>query len=340
MAFGMTGPPNAPARIVARLDNAQRNNRRAGLLFGVVKKYGDDRGSTLAALLTYYGFMSLFPMLLVFTTIVGFVGGRDIENTLIGAALRQLPVYGPELRAGVAHSLGGSWLGLGFGLAALLYGALGVTQTAQFAMAQVWNVPGVIRPGFVPRLVRGVVFLLALTVGIIVTAGLGGVATAGGQLLVTRVGVLVAALLLNIALFAVTFRILTPTVTEMRRLRAGAIFGGTGYTALVTLGTALAQHQLDRARAVYGQFGIVLGLISWLYLVSQLTLYAAELNVVRDQHLWPRGIVAPLTEADRRVLHDIAHQEQRHPDQRVGVGFEPGAVSEVNADARATPTPP
>ena len=86
---------------------------------------------------------------------------------------------------------------------------------------------------------------------------------------------------------------------------------------------------MNHAQAVYGQFGLVLGLIGWLYLVAQLTLYAAELNVVRSRHLWPRSIVQPpLTPADEQVLGDIARQEERRPEQHVEVGFEPPAAIE------------
>src|SRR5205085_1792262 len=140
--------------------------------------FGDDRGPSLAALLTYYGFMSLFPLLLVFTTIVGFIGNARIEHTLVGSALQQLPVYGDQLGQNVAHPLTGSWPALIFGIAWLLYGAQGAAQASQHAMAQLWNVPGVVRPGFVPRLGRGLLFFLALGAGVTVSAAISGVATA------------------------------------------------------------------------------------------------------------------------------------------------------------------
>lgn len=328
---------NPIERALRSLDGVQQRNRVAGLLFGVVKKYGDDRGPALAALLTHYGFMSLFPLLLVFTTILGFVGNADLQHTVVGDTLKQFPVYGQQL-GNVAHPLSGSAPGLAFGLLALLYGALGAAQSAQHAMAQVWNVPGVVRPGFAPRLARGLVFFVALGLAIVLTAALAGVATANGQRTIMRLAFSVAGLLINAGLYMVAFRILTPKTIRTGQLVPGAIVAGVGYTLLVTAGTALVQHQLRHAQVVYGQFGFVLGLIGWLYLVSQLTLYAAELNVVRSRRLWPRSIIQPpLTEADQQVLHDIARQEERRPEQRVGVGFGPNAADEAARDANQPP---
>jgi uncharacterized BrkB/YihY/UPF0761 family membrane protein len=220
------------------------------------------------------------------------------------------------------------------GLIGLLYGGLGVTQAAQHAMAQVWNVPGVVRPGFPVRMVRGILLLVTLAVGMAVSAGISGLATVAGHTLPFRIGFVAVGIVLNVGLAIVLFRVLTPRTVSTRCLMLGAVMAGTGYTVLLTVGTALVQHQLRHAQPVYGPFALVLGLIGWLYLVAQVVVYAAEANVVVMRHLWPRSIVQPpLTEADKRVLHDIAKQEQRRPEQRVGVGFEPNAELEVALDA-------
>ena len=124
---------------------------------------------------------------------------------------------------------------------------------------------------------------------------------------------------------------LTPKGVAPRSLVPGAIVGGIGYSILLAIGTALIQHQLKHSQAVYGQFGLVLGLMAWLALVAQLTVYAAEINVVLARHLWPRSVTPPLTDADRRALRDLAHQEERKPEERVAVGFAPDAVGEASA---------
>jgi YihY family inner membrane protein len=328
---------NPVERLVRGVDRVQQRNRFAGLIFGVVKKFGDDRGPFLSALLAYYGFMSLFPLLLVLTTILGFIGNAKLQSNLIGTTLNEFPVVGQQIGATASHPLKGNGVALAFGLLTLLHGSLGVAQAGQHAMAQVWNVPGVRRPGFLPRLARSLAFFTVLGTGVVVTTALSGLATVSGRALYLRAPVFLAEVGLNVGLYVAVFRVLTPKVIPTRAMVTGAVFGGLGYSVLLTIGTELVQHQLRHAQVLYGQFGFVLGLMAWLYLVAELTLYAAELNVVRSRHEWPRSIVQPpLTGADERVLGDIARQEERRPEQRVGVGFAPDAAGE---DAAGTGWP-
>jgi YihY family inner membrane protein len=304
-------------------DRLQQRSRVAAFVFAVVKKFGDDRGSSLAVMLTYYGFLSLFPLLLVLTTILGFIGNDRLSDNVIGETLSQFPVFGEQLGKDAAHPLSGNGVGLVIGLLVLLYGALGFAQAAQHTMAQVWNVPGVHRPGYVPRLARGLLFFATLGLGMAAGAVISVVVTGHGPGMGVRIVAFVATVVLNVVLFAVSFRILTPKPVGTRKLLPGAVLAGVGYSILLSAGTALIQRQLRHAQALYGQFAFVLGLIAWLYLVAQLTVYAAELNVVRARRLWPRSILQPpLTDADQRVLRDLAQQEERRPEQRVAVEFD------------------
>ena len=292
-------------------------------MVGVIKKFGDDRCSALAVMLTYYAFVSIFPLLLVLTTILGFIGNDSLSRNIIGTTLQQFPVFGQQIGKDAAHPLSGNGFGLIVGLLGTFYGSLGFAQAAQHAMAEVWNVPGVRRSGFFPRLARSVILFSVLGVGLAAATVVSSLVTLTGQPGVTRVLAFVGALILNVGLYLAAFRILTPKVIESKRLVPGAVVGGVGYSILLTLGAALIQHQLRHSEALYGQFAFVLGLIGWLLLVSQLSLYAAETNVVLARRLWPRSIVQPpLTDADERVLADIAHEGWRRPEQRVDVGFD------------------
>jgi YihY family inner membrane protein len=314
---------NPVERVLRSIDGWQQRSRVAGPAFGVVRKFGDDRGPSLAALLTYYGFMSLFPLLLVFTTLLGFIGNQHLEESVLGATLHQFPVVGQQIGKGVAHPLRGSGVALVVGLLGLVYGSLGVTQVAQRAMADVWNVPNVVRPGFFPRLGRSLAFLLVLVVGVGLTAAASALTTGSGHSVALRTLAGALGVVVDIAIYAAAFRVLTPRQVPTHLLWPGAVLGGIAYSILLAAGTALVQHQLRHAEALYGQFGFVLGLIGWLYLVAQVTIYAAELNVVWARRLWPRSILQPpLTKADERVLGAIARQEERRPEQTVEVGFE------------------
>jgi uncharacterized BrkB/YihY/UPF0761 family membrane protein len=128
---------------------------------------------------------------------------------------------------------------------------------------------------------------------------------------------------LNVALYWLAFRVLTPGEIATRDLLPGAVLGGVAWTALQGLGSWLVARQLSHTSELYGTFGVVLGLLFFLYLASQITIYAAEVNVVRARHLVPRSLAPPpLTDADETVLTDIAETEQRRTEESVDVSFE------------------
>jgi uncharacterized BrkB/YihY/UPF0761 family membrane protein len=132
----------------------------------------------------------------------------------------------------------------------------------------------------------------------------------------------------DVGLYILAFRVLTPKSIGTRSLVPGAVVAGIGWGILQLVGTYLVAHQLRHSSQIYGYFASILGLIAFLYLAAQITLYAAELNVVRTRHLYPRSIVQPpLTEADRRTLTGIAKEGERRPEQRVEVSY-PGPEDE------------
>lgn len=317
---------NPIERAVRRVDRLQQRTGPLAFLFSVFKKFGDDRGATLASQLAYYGFLSLLPALLAATTVIGYIGNDRAADSLVASVLGELPVFGEQIGPDAVRPIEGNWFGLTVGLLGLVYGALGVAQAGQHAMAQVWNVPGVDRPGFLPRLARSIGFVLLLGVGALGIAAVGGVGP-------TPVAVLLQ-VLATAALYVASFRILTPRAIPLRRLLPGALVAAVGYSLLLQLGTSLVRNQLDRSEDLYGQFALVLGLLGWLNLVSVISLYGAELNVVVARRLWPRSIVQPpLTTADEQVLSDIALQEERRPEQRVDVGFDDEPTDDLTPTA-------
>ena len=322
---------NAPApghhtfvRVLDRVDAWQQRHRVPAFVVGVLKKYGDDRGGQLAALIAYYGFLAMFPLLLVFVTVLGYVAHGDpgLRRDLLDTALADFPVVGQELRRNVS-ALGGNGVALVVGLLTLVWGSLGVAQVAQHAMAQVWNVPGVRRPGFGGRLVRSLLVLVVLAIAVVGTTALTTIATlvpGGSAVPIVSTALVVV---LNVALTWLAFRVLTPAEVATRDLLPGAVLGGVAWTALQALGGWLVARQLQHSSELYGTFGLVLGLLFFLYLAAQITVYAAEVNVVRARHLVPRSLAPPpLTAADEEVLTEVAEAERRRPEQEVAVTFE------------------
>jgi len=312
---------NPIERALHAVDTAQRTHRPAAFVFGVVKKYGDDNGGSLAALLTYYGFLSVFPLLLVLVTLLGLVVGSyaGLEKHIVNSALSQFPVIGDKLGSNIKTLHRNSPAGLVIGLLGLVWGSTGVSQNAQYAMAQVWNIPKIRRPGFLPRLGRSGLLFGVGGLFLVVSSGLAGVATvSGAQSVVFRIGGAVLSAVADVVLMVIVFRILTPAVIKWRDLVPGAVLAGFVWSILQTGGVYLMDHELRNVSQVYGFFAIVLGILWWIYLAAQIVVYSAELNAVRTMRLWPRSLIQPpLTDADRKALSLYALVEQRRPE--VGV---------------------
>jgi len=308
-------------RILVALDRFQQRHRVLAFPLAVVKKYSDDRGGALAALVAYNGFLALFPLLLVLVTVVGYVAHShpDLRQSLVDSALSQFPVIGPELR-GDLHPLRGNPLALALGVALLLWGARGFAQALQHAMAEVWEVPRDDRPGFLPRLLRSAALIGTLGLGVLLTTGATGTAVFRGSPVGPFAG-LVGSVVINTGLFLLAFRILTPEAPPWRKLLPGSLLGGLAWTGLQAAGTILVDRQLRHASELYGFFALVLGLMWWIYLGGQLVVYAAELNVVRARRLWPRSFFGePSTDADIRVLRARANVPRRTPREADGTG--------------------
>ena len=277
-------------RVVDRTDQWQQHNRVAAPTYAVIKKFGDDQANDLVVGLGWYGFTSIYPLLLVVVTIFGFVGAASLGNGIV-STLHQFPVIGSEFNPAKGSSrLHGNVAGLVVGLVLLVYGAQGVTQTAQRAMAKVWDIPKKELPGFLARLGRSIGALVVIGGSFVANAALGAVATAGARTYAVRVPVILAMVVINILSYAVAFRVLTPKAVRTRSLLPGAIAAAIGFTALITVGSGLVAHQIRNSSETYGQFAVVIGLVGFLLILAKISMYAAELNVVLDRHLWPRPL--------------------------------------------------
>ena len=297
--------PQAPNNLLGRLDSWQRRHRPVAFLVAVWKKFGDDDGGNLVGHLTYRGFLSLFPLLLVTVTILGYVldGRPDLQEDVLASAVSQFPVIGDQLRQNISSLNGNIWALL-IGLGTALWGGLGVTQAGQQVLASVWNIPRRHRPGLPNRLLRGVVLLVLLGLAVLSTAFLTSLATSLDELgAATRIGLIIASLALNVCWSALAFRALTPKGPSWPELLPGAIVAAVGFQLLLVLGTTIVDRQLSGATASYGLFGVVLGLMAWIAMLATVFVYAAELNPVRAQHLWPRSIfTVGLTEKWQRHI--------------------------------------
>jgi YihY family inner membrane protein len=277
---------------IRRVDQVQRRHTWLAFPVAVFKKFGEDQGSNLSALIAYYGFLSLFPLMLVFVSVLGIVlrNNEDLQRRILETALSNFPVIGTQIGQNV-HALAGNGVVLAVGIVVTLWAGLGVTAAAQTAMNRVWAVPRTRWPNFFASRLRGLAVLVFLGTLIILTSLLSGLGVSGVPSIVFQVLWIAASLVLNLGLFVVAFRILTARALSTGEVFPGAVVAAVLWTSLQSLGGYLITHQIANATDVYGTFALVIGLLFWLYLGAEITVMSAEINAVRAKRLWPRSLV-------------------------------------------------
>ncbi len=330
----MAKPQDTLRRTIGALDSWQQRHRAPAVAYGVSRKFGDDNANLWVVALGWYGFTAIYPLLLIVVTVFGYIGAASLGTGIVHT-LHQFPVIGSQFNPGQGGSqLHGSVFGLIIGVVGLLYGAQGVTQTAEQAMARVWNVPQTRMPGFLPRLGRSLAGLAAIGGAFLLNAILAPIAAGHGIPWYARILILAATLLVNCGFYLAAFIVLTPPgEAGWRQFVPGSALAAVGFTLLITLGAGLIQHQLKNSSATYGAFAAVIGLVAFLLLLSKLTVYAAELNPVLARRFWPRALpMCPPTPADDEVLRHLAHEQRRREDQHIGVGFDPHPAPQAADD--------
>lgn len=305
---------------VKAFDRFQRRHPALAIPIAVLRNFSDQEGGSFAALIAYWGFFSIFPLLLVFTTILGFVLQSDpsAEHTVVHSALKQFPIIGSH-----TATLSGSGIALGIGLAAALLSGLGITLAAQKAFNRVYAVPHREQPNFLVSRWRGLKLLLVVGVLQVLSTVASGLVTGGlGGPLLTAAGIVIS-LALNLALFSVAFRFLTDRAVPTHDLRPGILLATVGWELLQALGGLYVKHVVKGANDTYGTFATVIGLLAWLYLGGRIVVYAAEINVVLRRRLWPRSLMDPPEPADRRARAALAKMEERDEHETIEVEFHP-----------------
>lgn len=320
--------------IVRWFDRFQQRHRVLGFPIGVAYKYFDDQGGYLAALITYYAVLALFPLLLLLSTVLGLVlkGNPDLQQQVLDSALSQFPVIGEDL--GTPQQIGGGVSGLVIGLLLSLYGGLGVAQAAQNAMNAAWSVPRNLRPN--PFKARGISVLLLLTVGLglLATTAVSAVSSAGvfGEQLgsgTLRVLVLAADAAVNAVIFTIAFRLGTARPFRLGEVAPGAILAALVYLCLQLFGASYVGYIVQRSSATSGVFALVLGLIAFVYVTAVSVVLCVEVNVVRHGRLWPRALLTPFTDSvdltpgDRRAYTRQATAQRLKGFEDIDVSFGP-----------------
>jgi len=309
-------------RGVDRVDDFQRRHRVLGVPVAIVYKFFDDQGGYLAAVLTHYSFLAILPLLLIASSVLGFVLQNDptLQQEILTSALAQFPIVGDQL--GRPEGIQGSTSAVVVGILAATYGAIGLGQAAQNAVNVAWAIPRNSRLNPIHSRLRSLVGVvlagLALALVVLITsfsshveafnADLGG----GVHWLVVAATVAVSA-----GVLALMMRVSTPQKEGLREVLPGAVLIAVLWQLLQMLGGVYVSNVIKDASAMNAIFAVVLGLVALLYIASVMAILGLETNAVLAKRLYPRALLTPftdsvrLTDADRRVYREYA-QAQRH----------------------------
>ncbi len=313
---------------VKKFDRRQQQSRWLRIPMAVVKKFGDDQAGSQAALVAYYAFFSIFPLLLVAVTVLGFVlsGDPSAQQSIKHSVLGQFPVIGNQLQH---QTLKGHAFALVIGIVTTLLAGLGVTMAAQNALNRVWAVPHKNRPDFLRSRLRSLILLVSLGGLFLIGTLASGLVSGGLSGPILTVAGIIVSIAINFALFEISFKRLTAIDVSWRALVPGAVFAAIGWEILQVVGGLYIHHVVSKATSTYGTFALVIGVLAWLHLGAQLTLYGAEINVVLARRLYPRSLLGPPdTRADKETLRALAEVEERHDEEQIEVDFQPPAAAE------------
>lgn len=316
--------------VVGTIDGFQRRHPVIGFPLGVIYKFFDDQGNYLAAMMTYYAFVSIFPLMLLGTSILGFVLGArpEWQEDILNSALSQFPIIGDQL--GRPEGLTGSASGIAFGTLAALYGSLGLAQSLQNAMHVAWSVPRNSRPNPLYARFKSLVLLLTAGVALLSVTIVSTVASTtttffdvGSKWLLPLLTVLVVGTMLTIL-----FRYAATGQRSFRRAAPGGFTLALMWQGLQLLGALYVANVLVDTTSMTKTFGLVLGLVGFLFIGAVMAVLAMEINVVIARRLYPRALLTPftdaveLTPADRRAYASYARMQRHKGFERVYVTWE------------------
>lgn len=311
---------------LAKIDRAQQQHEKLAVAAATVKKYGEDQSSSLASMIAFWAFFSIFPLFLVLVTILGYVLPADRRADVLGRVASFFPLLHPST---VGNLTGSWWPILVGGLTALWAGSAVVPMTQQ-SFDEVWEIPRRYRPGLVEQVRRSVFALATIGFGLVVATIMSGYVTGRDTGInlgwYGRLGGYLISLALDVGLFVVAFRMLTKRDVTTREVLPGAGLAGTAFFILQLLSAVIISRYLGKAQGTYGSFATVITILWLFYLQAQITLIGAQLNVVLAERLYPRSLVGgPETDADERVLQFYADKATYYDEQEIQMRLGRGA---------------
>ena len=335
------------AALVDRVDDFQQRHPVVAFPLAVTYKFFDDQGNYLAAIITYYAFIAIFPLLLIASSVLGLVlrGNPELRQELLTSALRQFPIVGTQL--GAPEGLQGSTSAVVIGTLTAIYGVQGLGLAAQNAANVTWAVPRNSRLNPILSRLRSFVAMVLAGLTVLVIATLSSAASHlsifGEAHTELQVLLVAATVTLNALVVSFLMRLSTSQDERLREVLPGGVTVAVLWQLLQWVGGVYVSRVISRADDLNAVFALVLGLFALIYIASVMAVIGLEVNVVLTRQLYPRALLTPftdsvdLTEADRRAYADYAKAQRHKGFQRVRVSFHPRESGPVPEEAHASP---
>jgi YihY family inner membrane protein len=312
--------------VLEKADRLQKRTTVTSVAVATFKKFSEDQSTNLATMIAFWAFFSIFPLLLVAVTVLGWALPMSDKISVLTKLANMFPLLDPKTITGLT----GTWWPVLVGALTALWSGIGVIGTMQTAFNSVWELPYHRRPGKLKQVVRSLWVLATIGVGLVATTLLSSFITSsanGVHLGVAgHIAGYVIAIVLDVLLVLAAFRILTDRDLTIRDVLPGAAFCGIAFFILQELSAFIISRHLKSAQSTYGHFATVITILWWFYLESIVTLLGAQLNVVLKERLYPRSLVgAPRTEADRRLLQAYAEERTYQREEVVRTEVRPTA---------------
>ena len=301
-----------------KADVIQKRTKPTRIGVATLKKFGEDQSTNMAAMIAFWAFFSIFPLLMVLATVLGWALPASDKNSVLGHIANLFPL----LDANTIKGLNGSWWPLTLGLVTCLWSGIHVVRTTQTAFNSVWEIRYDQRPRLPEQILRSLWVLATIGIGLVLTTLISGLVTSSSSGVnlgaAGRIGGYVVSAALDVGLFVAAFRMLTDREITVHDVLPGAIFSGTIFFILQQLSAFIISRHLKSAQSTYGHFATVITILWWFYLQAVITLLGSQLNVVLKERLHPRSLTdAPQTEADHRALQAYAAERTYQPEEEV-----------------------
>lgn len=283
------GPWTQRPRVLA----VRRRLAFVDVLLEMVDGFRRHRTGRSAALLAHYSFLSVFPLLLVMVTILGYVlqGNSGLQSDIKDSVLVNLPIVGSTIEDNVGK-IEGNPFALVLGLVSALWAGMKAFVGAQTSVDDIWDVPLDGRPNFFKVRARALATIALAGVSQVGGAALATLAGVAELRFVTRIALVVAVVALNTLVLGASYRVLCSLRLDTRQVAPGALFAALGFAVLQLLGTVVVGRAIANASDVYGTFATVIGLFSWLSLHTTVALAGIELNRALDIRRTDDGVAA------------------------------------------------